>query len=91
MIVDLQKAIELIPALIQQAEHEIKGESSGPERRKFVIDSVNAIIDLPFVPESVEETALGFIVDGIVTAFNKLFGKNWIKKVDPLEPVDVPS
>lgn len=82
MIVDFQKFIELIPDLVKQAELEISGYGSGVQRRQFVIDEINKIVDVPFVPESVEGSIIGIMVDAVVTAFNKLFGKKWIDKVE---------
>lgn len=82
MLVDIQKAIELIPALVRQAEVEIKGEGNGVQRRQFVVDSINAIVDIPFLPEVTEGAIIGVLVDAVVAGFNKVFGKKWIDKVE---------
>lgn len=89
MIISIQKAIELIPSLIHQAEVEIRGEGNGAQRRAWVIESLNSVIDIPFVPESAEAAIIDLLISVIIGSFNKLFGKNWLEKVELAQPVEI--
>jgi hypothetical protein len=81
MIVDWQKLTELIPDIIRQAELEIQGEGSGAQRREFVMNTINAVIDVPFLSETTEGRLLGSLIDLVVASFNRTFGKNWGKLI----------
>jgi hypothetical protein len=82
MLVDIQKVIELIPSLVVQAQLEIKGEGTGAQRKKFVIDSLNAVVDIPFLTEPTEAAIIGFMVEAVVQGFKKVFGDKWIEKIE---------
>jgi hypothetical protein len=57
------RLIGAIRVLMQLAEVMIPGD--GEDRRAFVISQINALIDIPFVPESTEEKMIGMIVDTV--------------------------
>ena len=51
--------------------------SDGLAKKAFVVSAVNALVDVPYVPESVEAIAIGYVVDGVVWTINKIKGKVW--------------
>lgn len=57
------RLIGAIRVLMQLAEVMIPGDSEG--KRAFVISQINALIDIPFIPESTEEKMIGMIVDTV--------------------------
>jgi len=57
------RLIGAIRVLMQLAEVMIPGD--GEDKRAFVISQINALIDIPFIPESTEEKMIGMIVDTV--------------------------
>jgi len=57
-------------------ERELKGKS-GAEKREVVVRMLNDIIDLPWVPEWIEGYAIGWLVDFVCDALNRLLGHDW--------------
>lgn len=55
------------------AEKELRGKT-GAEKRAAVVAKLNEIIDLPWVPEWVEEKVIGWMVDLACEKLNWLFG-----------------
>jgi hypothetical protein len=71
-----EKAVELI----QQAEIEFLMPKSGEEKKAFVVNALNTLIDIPFVPEFLEAKLLDAAIDGLVYVFN-----TYIWKKQPVE------
>jgi len=73
-----KKIVAKAQELALQAEA-IKG-LSGPEKRTYVIKATSSAIDIPFVPEwmenIIEPILYGFIVDSIIKWWNALTDKN---------------
>lgn len=63
----LRKFVE--PMII--AAEVLYGPSRGPEKRQFIIDSLNAQVDIPFLSEKVEESLIGVIIDIMVDVLNE--------------------
>ena len=51
---------------IQMAEVLFPDAGSGAEKREWVVDTVNAKLDIPFLSERQESLILGIIIDVIV-------------------------
>jgi len=62
-ISDLRKV--LVKA-VQMAEVLFPDAGSGAEKREWVVDTINAKLDIPFLSERQESLILGIIVDVIV-------------------------
>ena len=48
---------------------------------------LNEIVDIPFIPEFVEASLIGWSIDLVVMVFNKIGGQKWL---DLLFPSDDP-
>ena len=58
-----------IKEFIQRVE-EIGGELTGAQKKEIVIDSLNDVIDIPFLPEDWEEALLSTLIDQLVKLYN---------------------
>jgi len=77
----LKDAAELLPEIVKAVEAaEADEEISGSDKKKLAVTILNRLIDIPFLPEAVEGMLIGWAIDAIVTALNKLFGKDWLAK-----------
>lgn len=74
--------IKYIPAAIKSVEFEaIKDGFNGSDKKKLAISIINKLINIPVLPEWLEEKIIGFAIDAIITTLNKFIGKNWIEKI----------
>ncbi len=74
-------AVKIIPGVIAEVElaaQKTQGMTSA-EKKELAVTIINRLIDIPLIPESVEAMLLGYAIDAIVSALNKLVGKDWIK------------
>jgi len=78
---DWTKLFEKIVDVVHKAE-ELYRKKTGAEKRKFAINCINALVDVPYVPERIEGWIIGLCVDLVVYLYNKWFGHDWIKKVE---------
>ena len=62
-ISDLRK---VLVRAVQMAEVLFPDAGSGAEKREWVVDTINAKLDIPFLSERQESLILGIIVDVIV-------------------------
>jgi len=74
---NFQKWFIRIEQAIRDAEIKF-GRGKGIDKRKFAIELINAIVDIPILPEFLEEKIIGLLVDFAVDIFNRKFGKRWI-------------
>ncbi len=51
------------------------------EKRDALVEIINRVIDIPFVPESIEGWIIGKGVDAAIAWLNKFKGADWLKKV----------
>jgi hypothetical protein len=76
---------KLAPKIIIAVERVVvrMGGLPGKDKKQLVIDTINHFVDIPFVPESLEDNLIAMIagpaIDWIVAAFNHVFGKTWEK------------
>jgi len=57
---------KVLTRAIQMAEVLFPEAGSGAEKREWVVDTVNAKLDIPFLSERQESLILGIIIDVIV-------------------------
>jgi len=69
---DVVKAVEVSASNVKLASD---------AKRELAIVIINKLIDVPYVPEVGEAVLIGLAIDTLISAFNKLFGKNWLDKV----------
>jgi len=72
------KSFALIVDAIEKAEKEL-GDGKGVDKRKLAIKIVNEIVDIPFVPETIEAWIIGLLVDFAVYLYNKWWGHRWLE------------
>lgn len=76
--------MELLTAgaiVIEKIAYDAKGVALGTEKKKALVDWINSVVDIPWVPEGLEDNIIEFVVDKLIDWFNLLFGKNWINKI----------
>lgn len=75
---DIKKVYKSFVKFILEAE---KLKMNGIKKRDYVVEALNNIIDIPWIPEKIEEKLFGLMVDIIIEIINSYFGKDWIDKV----------
>lgn len=74
--------VEVITA-IEKYSSEVEHLTSH-EKRSIAAQSLNALIDIPWVPEWMEAKVFDFAVDGAIQLFNSILGNSWLKvKLEP--------
>ena len=61
----------------------------GEEKEQAVVEWVNDKVDIPLLSEKLEAEMIKLIIHLIVSAFNEVIGKEWIKLEGCEGPVDV--
>lgn len=64
---------KLIDAIIDVEKEFFHHPGAGEIKKQKVIEIINKVIDIPLIPEVLEEKFLGFLIDLIVFIFNKYF------------------
>ena len=75
-------AVEVISDVVERVERvgaDLK--LAGDKKKELAVEVVNALIDIPYVPEAAEAMMIDLAVEAIVGAFNKKLGKDWLAKV----------
>lgn len=57
----------------------------GEQKREVAIDVINELINIPVLPEFVEASIIGWIIDILVETFNKLGGQEWLNQLFVIE------
>ena len=72
----MNKFFEILEKAIITAEREF-GAGEGVSKKEKVVNTVNALVDIPVIPEFIEEKVFSLVVDLVVYLFNKygLFDK----------------
>lgn len=76
--------MELIHAGARAVEkicYDAKGVALGNEKKKALVDWINSVVDIPWVPEGLEDNIIEFVVDRVIAWWNTLVGKDWIEKI----------
>ncbi|MFA5162081.1 MAG: hypothetical protein WC421_07530 [Elusimicrobiales bacterium] len=80
----LKDAAEAIPDVVKLVEAVGQDEGlKGADKKALAVAVLNALIDIPFLPESIEGMLIGWAIDAVVAALNKLVGKDWLGKILP--------
>lgn len=75
-------AVKIIPDVVKIVENIGKTEGlAGADKKKLAVTIINILVDVPFIPEAVEEVIIGFAIDTVISALNKMLGKDWLSKV----------
>ena len=78
----LKDAAEAVPDVVKLVEGVGQDEDfKGSDKKALAVAVLNALIDIPFLPESMEGMLIGWAIDAVVSALNKLVGNDWLKKL----------
>jgi len=69
--------VELVKAVIEKVE--FYKDLTGEEKREIAVGVLNKAVDIPMLPEFMEERVFGLLVDVTVNLLNNFFGKNWLQ------------
>lgn len=67
--------------VVEKVCADLKEVAVGGVKRQALVDFLNSIIDIPWVPEGLEDNMIGFAVDKMIGLLNKLLGKNWLERI----------
>ena len=73
-------AIAALPEVIRAVEtkaSEVTG-MTGAQKKELAVEVINALVDIPFLPEKLEGILIGWAIDAVIAALNKLVGKDWL-------------
>lgn len=78
----LAKLVVIIPAVVKLVESGAAaiGGLTGEQKRKLAVNVINELVDVPVMPEWMEATAIGWVVDSIVAWWNKNGTEGWPAK-----------
>ena len=76
----LKTAFDVVPDVVSLVEAEA-ADLAGADKKQLAVAVLNKLIDIPFIPESVEAVIIGWAIDAAVAALNKLVGKDWLAKL----------
>ena len=78
----LKDAAEAVPDVVKLVEGVGQDEDiKGSDKKALAVAVLNTLIDIPFLPESVESMLIGWAIDAVVSALNKLVGKDWLAQL----------
>ncbi|GHV50481.1 hypothetical protein FACS1894216_02760 [Synergistales bacterium] len=93
-LVKIGSSTRSIVELVLRAEKEMGGKS-GEEKKRWVVNTLNAIIDVPCVPEWIEGAVIGYVVDLTCEKVNWLtdymFGKGTAIEPTPANAAKIAS
>lgn len=76
---NLSAIVALIADVVLRVERIVPeyGRLSSSEKKEAATKVLNELIDIPALPEWLEEKVFGLVIDALVMAMNKWFGKSW--------------
>lgn len=75
-----QEALNLIPVILTVVEQ--TGEKVvNCDKKKLAVALASELIDVPYVPASLEAVVFGAAIDVAINVLNQLFGKNWFARM----------
>jgi hypothetical protein len=76
----MTEVYSIIQSVIQAIEEFSQGAAdfSGEEKRDAAVEILNDLLDIPFMPEFVEASLIGWSIDILVTSFNRIGGQEWL-------------
>lgn len=66
---------------VEKICYDAKQVSLGSEKKKALIDWLNSIVDIPWVPEYLEDNIIEFVLDKLIASLNLVLGKDWINRI----------
>jgi hypothetical protein len=51
------------------------------DKKDMAVKLVNKLVDIPYIPEFLEEKLFDFVIDGLVHVLNGLFGHKWLSNI----------
>jgi len=66
--------VELVKTVIEKVE--FYKDLTGEQKREIAVGVLNKAVDIPMLPEFMEERVFGLLVDVTVNLLNNFFGKN---------------
>ena len=75
--------LEVVTEVVASVEYysNVTEKLDGKEKKKLAIILINILVDVPGLPEFVEEKIIEMIVEWTVSIFNKYFGSDWVGQV----------
>jgi hypothetical protein len=65
---------------VEQYSEKVKKLSSN-EKIKTAVEVINFFVDVPYVPEFLEEKIISLLICSLVAFLNKTFGHDWLEKI----------
>lgn len=78
IIQEVVKKIEVYSETIQKI--------SGEDKKAVASGLINEIVDIPWIPDFVEDALIGWSIDLVVDVFNKVGGNKWLEGIFGVEP-----
>jgi hypothetical protein len=80
---DMASAEKSLPVVLEAVEAYSKVEPLPSDMKKeLAAEVVNLLVDIPFMPESLEGVLIRRMMGVSIGVLNSLFGKNWLSKAD---------
>ncbi len=76
--------LEKVHQAVWKTEKEF-GNGKGSRKRRHALTLLNALIDIPGVPEWLEAIILGYLIDLVIYLYNRWWSHAWVKNA-PLAP-----
>jgi len=75
--------VDVLQTVLVEVEKTAKdlGGMLGADKKKLAVDVINTLIDIPMIPEWGEAILIEYVIDIVVTLFNKWFGHTWLDKI----------
>ena len=73
IIVDVVRLIEDYSANVQLL--------TGEEKKEVAVKMLNDVVDIPWVPEFVEASLIGWSIDLVIDLLNKYIGQDWLNLI----------
>ena len=77
----MAEVYDVVSTVVRSIEDFASGmeDFSGEQKREAAIEILNDLLDVPFMPEFVEASLIGWTIDVLVTSFNRLGGNDWLE------------
>lgn len=73
--------VEAASHVIEKITYDAKGVATGTDKKKALIDWINSLIDIPVIPNWLEDNAIAWLLDLVIGKLNLLFGHKWFDHV----------
>lgn len=66
---------------VEKIAYDAKGVATGTDKKEALVDWINSVVDIPWVPEGFEDNIIEFVIDKLIAWLNTLFGKDWLQHI----------